>query len=177
MPLNLYPGTGHPSIDIKRIRAGELSSFRQLYQLYYEDFYKVANSHLLNKCEAANLVDHSFIKCWYRSNEFSSFNHVIGFLNYTLLNQCMACNNGKGNCSIHHALILKAIHSKKLITRDRERISALRQPGPAREIFKRFYARRLSLMQIAEEMGISREYAREQLDLAFRVLHQVLINA
>ena len=178
MPLHLFPDTGKTYIDIEKLKAGELASFQQLYRLYYDDFFQYARINLVDKEEAANLVNHCFIRCWYRSNEFTSLNYILGFLNYAVRNKCEQCNNSKGYRSAHHEYILNAIRSgdglvKQDISADMKNLIGC-ELGPSREVFMLFYARRMTVKEIGDEMGLTYEYSQERLDLAIRILQNLL---
>lgn len=180
MGQHLLPGTGQQNINVEKLRAGDLDSFQLLYRMFYVDFYQFALVNLFDKEKAGNLVNHCFILCWYRSDEFSSFDYILGFLNYAVRNKCEEWNKGIKHRSEHQNQILEAICSGnfgELVNHENfpeiKNIAAI-EPGPTREVFMRFYARKQSVSEIAMDLGLTPEYTKELLYLAFNILHLVI---
>lgn len=183
MSQHALPGTGQPYLDIEKLKVGDVTSFHRLYQLFYGEFVMKATSMLDEKEEASALVNHCFIKCWLRSEALTSMNYILAFLNTTVRNNCLACNNSNGFRSLHYDNILRAVLSDSLqngLTRKElfSTISVLPadQLSPVKPVFSRFYGRRMPVAEIARELGLLPDYVQQRLDLAFKMLHLILFR-
>lgn len=181
MPQHAFAGTGQPYLDIEKLKFGDPASFHHLYQLFYSEFVLKAASLLNEKEEAPTLVNHCFIKCWLRCEALTSMDYILAFLSSTTRNNCTACNNSNGFRSVHYSNVLETVLSPAIhnnMTR-KELFSIINNLHPeelrrARTAFSRFYGRRLSVTEIAREMGLEPETANNCLNTAFKVLHLIL---
>lgn len=177
--LHLSPIAGQPCIDIEKLKNGELSTFQQFYKIFYPEFLAEAITKLLRKSEAPNLVKHCFMRSWYKSNEFTSLEYALGFLNYTVCNQCSACNSIYSIVSTHHEHIGSIVYSGQIVKEGNDEFLSriydlsLAELGPVREVFKQFYGKRASIRLISYELGLTPQYTQERLDLAFGILHLI----
>jgi len=170
-----------PFLNIEKLKTGDAESFQRLHQLFYKDLVKKAISLLDEKEEATALVNHSFIKCWLRSEALTSMDYVSAFLFTTVRNQCTAFNQGDRFDFSQCSRVLKAILSdaaRNGLTRKElfSRLNTLQatELSNARAIFRQYYDRRLEVTHTAKETGQESKNAGIELNTAFQVLHLIL---
>jgi DNA-directed RNA polymerase specialized sigma24 family protein len=180
MPHLIYPGADLIEVDIEKLRTGDLQSFQELYNLLFEEMQDEAMLLLIEKEKAATIVQHSFIKAWLHSADISSLNYVTALLASNIRNNCLSCNTGKGRILEHYEQVLRVVLAgccRKGFT-SAELFNQLKGMPPAqlsqcRNVFAKYYWRRLSVNEIAGEISLPAGYVQEKLDLAFQMLHVI----
>jgi DNA-directed RNA polymerase specialized sigma24 family protein len=181
MPPAAFRGAGRPSVNIEKLQAGDPQHFQRLYKAYYRLFLGEARQLLTQKDEAAAIVNHSFIKCWLRSEAVSSKEYVFAFLRTTITRHCYECNNPKISNPEHQDQLLHNILTNtgfngkgtKALLAELLRLPEAQTTG-IREIFERVYKRNMKVQAIAEQTGLTEDEITASLNLAYKTLHVIL---
>jgi RNA polymerase sigma-70 factor (ECF subfamily) len=65
---------------LKRLKAGDEGAFREVYQIYHKELYRVALKYLRSKPRAEDAVHDIFIKLWNKKKSLDKSGSLRGFL-------------------------------------------------------------------------------------------------
>lgn len=176
-----FRGEDRHSLNIEKLQAGDPEHFQKLYKVYYRLFLSEACQLLIQKEKAAAIVNHSFIKCWLRSDAISSDLYVFAFLRTTITRNCYECNSSRTNNLEYQDLILQNILTDPGFSSKsgKELLAEITQLPEAqiidmREIFSKIYRRQMTVIEIAEETGLQETGITASFQLACKMLHVIL---
>lgn len=168
---------------LERLRSGEVEAFNQCYRKYRDLLMMVAMAILDNDAEAQDKVQDTFLDFWDKKQYLKVDSSLKNFLYTAIKNRCL--NQLKRN-EVLRRRVEEIFISSRYETPDKrmennelgkELRAAIKEiPPKSAQVFQLAYLEHKSRNEIAEEMGISPNTVKAQLDRALKVLRSQLKN-
>ncbi len=154
-----------------------------LYDLLWQRLYIYASKILQDKSAAADVIQDLFIKLWEKRDELPQVTNVEGYLfrslKHAMLNNLQSTKIREKHleafskvCAEMDNLILDGIYQKELIELIKN--SSTRLPDRMKEIFMMNSFEHKSVSEIANELNLSEQTVRNQINLALKKIRPTI---
>lgn len=175
--------TSSQDFSIELFREGDRSTFKHVYDLYYEVIYTFVYNLVRNEEEAQDLTTDTFIKLWRLRDRFENLSNIKAFLYVTARNASLdhfrkLQRQRALQKEMHYLLdsdsgLGHEVISAEVISELHSRIEQL--PGACREIVKMILFENMNTSEIAQKLGISNQTVLNQKAKAISKLSKALL--
>ena len=165
-----------------RLKSGEESAFRQLFDMYYRRLVAFANNMLADVDLSRGVVQDVFVMLYEKRNELNIHTSLKSHLFQSVRNRCLNIIKHDKIKRIHHQKIyesgseveqpfesLEYNELEELVTRIIEEL-----PAECKKIFKMSRYEGVSNQQIAEELNLSKRTVETQISKALKRMREEL---
>lgn len=169
--------TSNDQILTERARAGDESAFRQLFDKYWQDLYRIAYQRVKSEEDAQDLVQEVFISFWNNIQHVKTGESMAGYLFIALRNKIFDFYE-KQQVRLHYILEqpfhaadtpeqpLENITNKELRNIVAAAVAAL--PGKMKAIYQLSREQHLTVAEIASLLTLSPQTVKNQLTTALQ---------
>jgi len=179
------PGSKREGKLIALFQSGDKSAFQHIYALHQKSLRYFATKLVLNRQQAEDIVADSYIKLWKLRSNFDTLDNIRAFLFLTTRNACFNFLRQQKRSNAAYTEMLYLLHNDSDLIRFREieasvldkvyeEIESL--PKQCREVFKLYYLKQLSTMEIAIQMKLSRNTVQNHKVRAIKLLRTILLK-
>ncbi len=170
---------------VHEFNKGNPKSFSSVFNTYYSALCFFAERMILDKEEAKDIVEESFIKLWRLHANFATMQNIKAFLYITTKNACLnfirqSERNAKQQSDMVYMLAKKEDHVLTEITRAevlRELHAAIESlPPQCRKIVRMSFVEGMKNQEIAEQLNLSVHTVKNQKVRAIYLLKIKLLN-
>jgi RNA polymerase sigma-70 factor (ECF subfamily) len=164
-------GESEDQVLLKKIKAGDESSFRKIYLKYHKKLYRVALKYLRGKSLAEDAVHDIFVKLWDNRKKLKTSGSLKGFLFTSIKNHVLnVIDKDKRRVKKH----IKLSYERKIKNMERDNVIALSEyrsfyqsaveqlPEKRRKVFELRTSDGLTNREVAEYMEISIHTVKSQ---------------
>ncbi len=165
------------------IRAGSENAFRQLYEKYWEDLYRMAYRRLASPEDIKDILQDVFLSLWNNINEVNADESLGGYLYTSLRNRIFNFfekRQNRLNCLMKQPF--NPVESEEIIwnrfnTKEIQKIIAFQvaaMPPKMKRIYLLSKKEQLTISEIAELLNLSPQTVKNQLHRALERMRQNL---
>ncbi len=156
---------------LARLNKGEQAAFNEIYEQYWEQLYRKAYQRLQEESSAKDVVQNVFVSLWQRRKEVAIDNlrsYLYGAVRFQVYNQINLSNKHSHFFDPFEAMMVSPIQTDQELIRDDLAKLLLAWidtlPRKRRQIFVLHYKQQLSVVEIANELGVTRKTVYNQLN-------------
>jgi RNA polymerase sigma-70 factor (ECF subfamily) len=170
---------------VSEFNKGDQRSFSSIFNTYYSSLCYFAEKMILDKQEAEDIVEESFVKLWRLHANFETMQNVKAFLYITTKNACInfikqSERNNKQQSELLYTLAQKEDHVLTQITKAevlREVHAAIENlPPQCRKIVRLSFVEGLKNQEIADKLNLSLSTVKNQKMRAIALLKMKLLS-
>jgi len=173
-------------INLNSLREGDTKAFKCLFNYLYPELFLFANSIILDRQAAEDIVTDTFVTFWLKRLDFNSFATIKSFLIITTKNSCFnhlervkVRERAKYELEIRSAMEERArlaeITRWELVNEVFRIIKEL--PPKCQKIIIMVYSEGLCSQEIAQIMGISKNTVRNQKKRGIQILKERIMKS
>lgn len=169
------------NIVIKQLRNGQKSDFRRLFNQYYGRLVLFANTFLQNHQESEDIVQNIFIHLWENAKGIDFSDSLQAYLYRAVRNRCLNKLRDKNIRDRHNLLYLEALiaHLKtekgvELPLENELKKALVDLPDQVKTILEQKYFHNKKIREIAEDLGVSNNTVKTQLQRGKKKLKNAL---
>jgi RNA polymerase sigma-70 factor (family 1) len=168
---------------LRKFNAGEGKTFESVYFMHYRPLFHFANRYAKDEQQAEDIIAESFIKCWEKRAEFTSFKGLTAFLYTIVHNACLdhlkkvRRHKASGKEMAHLFGIRELNEPLEAIKSDLIHYSLIEGsalPPQMKKIFELLYIEGFSATEIADKLRLSVHTVRVQKKNALRRIRENL---
>lgn len=168
-------------IAMKELRKGQRSTFNTLFQLHYASLVNFAFTFLQDRQESEDVVQNIFVHLWENAKGIDENQSIKAYLFKAVRNRCLNKLRNKHIRDRHNLLYLEALISQYTVDAEidtlieKELKKALKKlPPQVKEIIEQKYLHNKKIREIAEDIGVSNNTVKTQLQRGKAKLKQAL---